>query len=162
MPVLPLLQVRHGKPSSDPDLLHTPAREVTDFSPGLRRMAADLADTLRHHGAAGIAAPQAGIPFRLAVVEQEGGELLVLVNPRIAAERGPATEGFEACLSVPGVTCVVPRLPALELDYQDLAGARSRLEVQDSLARIIAHEVDHLDGVLCTDRAVRVLTRGEP
>jgi hypothetical protein len=99
MPVLPILQVRHGNPPGDPDHLTTPAREVTDFSPPLRQLAADLLDTLRHHGAAGIAAPHVGVPFRVAVVEQEGGEFLVLVNPRI--EGGPVSEDFEGCLSPP-------------------------------------------------------------
>jgi peptide deformylase len=69
-------------PSASRDILCTPARQITDFSPALWRMAVDLADTLHHHGAAGLAAPQAGISFRLAVVEREGGEPLVLMNPR--------------------------------------------------------------------------------
>ena len=162
MPVLPLLHVRPGNPDSSPDILRTPARQVMDFSPALRGIAADLLDTLRHHGAAGIAAPQVGIPLRLAVVEQEAGGGLILVNPRITAESGPFSEGLEACLSVPGIRCVVLRRESLEVAFQDLAGARCKLEVQGRRARIIAHEVDHLDGVLCTDRAVRVLTGGEP
>ena len=60
------------------------------------------------------------------------------------------------------IRCVVRRHGALEVAYQDLAGARNRLEVQGRMARIIAHEVDHLEGVLCTDRAVRVMAGGAP
>lgn len=110
MAVLPILQIRPGNPDSSTDILRTPAREVTDFSPALHDLAADLLDTLRRHGAARIAAPQAGIPLRLAVVEQERGPPLVLVNPRITEEAEPVSEGPEACLSLPGSTasCRVP------------------------------------------------------
>jgi peptide deformylase len=162
MAVLPLLQIRPGNPDSSTDILRTPARQVTDFSPTLQGRAADLLDTLRHHGAAGIAAPQAGIPLRLAVVEQERGRPLVLVNPRITAEAKTVSEGLEACLSLPGICCVVKRPGALEMAFQDPAGVRHILEVQGPLARIIAHEVDHLEGVLCTGRAVHAMTGGEP
>jgi peptide deformylase len=147
MPVLPRLQGRHGSPSSDPDHLTTPPREVTDFSPPLRQLAADLLDTLRHHGAAGIAAPQVGVPLRVAVAEQEGGEPLVIVNPRIIAEEGPVSDGPEGCLSVPGVRSLVGRPAAIRVSFQDLAGIPMNLEAREWPARIIAHEIDHLEGV---------------
>jgi hypothetical protein len=113
--------------------------------PGL--LAVDLADTLHHHGAAGLASPQAGISFRLAVVEREGGEPLVLMNPRVTAWDGPVTEGIEECLSVPGTRSVVERHHALGVTYQDAAGARPALRAEGLPARVIAHEVDHVDGI---------------
>jgi len=161
MPLLPVLQICPGNPAPPTAILRTPAREVTDFPASLHALAADLLETLRHHGAAGIAAPQAGIPLRIAVVEPEAGRPLVLVNPRITEEAGPVSEGPEACLSLPGIRCVVARPGALEVAYQDPAGVRHVLEAQGLLSRIIAHEVDHLEGVLCTDRAIRMMA-GEP
>jgi peptide deformylase len=134
-------------PPASRDILCTPAREVTEFSPAPGLLAVDLADTLHHHGAAGLASPQAGISFRLAVVEREGGEPLVLMNPRVTAWDGPVTEGIEECLSVPGTRSVVERHHALGVTYQDAAGARPALRAEGLPARVIAHEVDHVDGI---------------
>jgi len=117
---------------------------------------------MHHHGAAGIAAPQAGIPLRLVVIEQERGRPLVLVNPRIMAEKGSVSEGPEACLSLPGICCKVKRPDKIRVTFQDLKGVRKTLNVPGTPARILAHEVDHLDGILCTDRATQVRAGGEP
>ncbi|MDD1664008.1 MAG: peptide deformylase [Methanomicrobiales archaeon] len=162
MPVLPILQIRTGDPARSTAILRTPAREVTDFSPALHSLVADLQDTLHYHGAAGIAAPQAGIPLRLAVVELERGQALVLVNPRITAEGGAVSEAPEACLSLPGICCMVKRPEEIRVSFRDLEAAPETLDVPGTPARIIAHEVDHLEGILCTDRAIRVMPGREP
>jgi len=82
----------------------------------------DLHDTMRHRGADGLAAPQAGIPLRLAIVEGEHGDPLTLVNPQITVERGPVSEGPEGCLSVLGVSSFVERHQALQVTYEDPLG----------------------------------------
>jgi peptide deformylase len=135
---------------------------VTDFSPTLATLAADLRETMHHHEAMGIAAPQAGTPLRLAIVGRGEGGSLVLVNPKITRRGGSTKEGFEACLSLPGIRCLVGRPDTLRVTYQTLSGACEIREDEGMPARIVAHEVDHLDGILCTDRATRVLVGAPP
>jgi peptide deformylase len=115
---------------------------------------ADLLDTMRSFGhCVGIAAPQIGESVRVAVVDCTGhrkapdahGEL-ILVNPVIVAAEGEEV-GREGCLSIPDLTADVRRATAIEVEADDL-----RMEAQGFEARVIQHEIDHLDGLLFLDR----------
>lgn len=121
----------------------------------------DLRDTLRHHGAVGLAAPQIGVPLRVCVVEY-GGVSVALVNPEIRVFRGE--DGREAkgpqriaaleegCLSLPGYSAHIARPPAITVTYKTPRGAKVRQTFTGMLARAICHEVDHLQAVLLHDR----------
>jgi peptide deformylase len=131
-------------------------------SPELRRLVADMIDTLHDAGGIGLAAPQIDEPVRLAIVEISGGPsrygdiptmpLTVFVNPDIEVV-DPATAGYwEGCLSVPGLRGFVERPQYVRVTYRDLDGRQHALELKGFLATVFQHEFDHLDGVLYIDR----------
>jgi peptide deformylase len=122
----------------------------------IERVAADLVDTMRSFPrCVGIAAPQIGEVVRM-VPEPHG--LLVLVDPLIEAASGDV-RGREGCLSIPDLTGDVHRPSDLAVRARQVDGAPVRVETSGFEARALAHELDHLDGVLFLDRAVAVFPR---
>jgi peptide deformylase len=135
-------------------VLRVNCRRVETFDEGLRKLAANMVETMHAAPGVGLAAPQVGVDLRLAVVDTSVGEdpaaLRVLVNPEIVRREGLETD-TEGCLSLPGITDKVDRPLSITLRAQDLTGRPFELEAEDYLARAICHEVDHLDGILFTD-----------
>jgi peptide deformylase len=135
-------------------VLRVKCRRVETFDDGLRKLAANMVETMHAAPGVGLAAPQVGIDLRLAVVDISVGEdpaaIRVLVNPEILYRQGLETD-TEGCLSLPGITDKVDRPLAITLRAQDLSGKPFELEAEEYLARAICHEVDHLDGILFTD-----------
>ena len=111
----------------------------------------DLKDTVKKEEGAGLAAPQVGVLRRAVVVDVEEG-FFEFVNPVIVDSRGEQ-RGFEGCLSVRGKRGVVSRPNVLKLEYFDRYGKKQKLVAKGFFARAICHELDHLDGILYTDRA---------
>lgn len=145
-------------------ILRRKAKPVTDFGPEFQRLVDDMIETMRAAPGVGLAAPQVGVLQRVIVVEYPENDedenaparLYVVVNPEIK-EMSPETElGVEGCLSIPGVQGEVERSRALVVRGQTRHGQPLKLKVQGWTARIFQHEIDHLEGVLFTDRAVRV------
>ena len=131
--------------------------EVTRFDEGLAKLATDMVETMHSAPGVGLAAPQVGVELRLAVVDITVGEdpdaLLTLVNPEVVEKRGKESDE-EGCLSIPGITDKVNRPEGIGIRAQNLKGESFELEAEGLLARVICHEVDHLDGVLFVDRLV--------
>jgi peptide deformylase len=100
----------------------------------------------------GIAAPQIGIDRAAAIVRTPGGETVALLNPKIIDQAAQEDEQYEGCLSFFDVRCMVPRSRGTQVEHQDVDGHRQITIFEDGLARLVAHEVDHLFGVLCKDR----------
>jgi len=136
-------------------VLRAKCRLVERFDAGLRKLAADMVETMHAAPGVGLAAPQVGVELRLAVVDTSVGEdpaqLKVLVNPEILRREGQESD-VEGCLSLPGINDKVDRPLAITLRAQELEGKAYELEAEGYLARAICHEVDHLDGILFTDR----------
>jgi peptide deformylase len=128
---------------------------ITEFGMRLRRLAADMIETMIAAPGIGLAAPQVGAPERLAIVDLSVGkdpaQLHVLVNPRLTAASGSMSDE-EGCLSLPGITEKVERPTTVTVAAQDLDGNAFVLQADEWLARAICHEIDHLDGILFTDR----------
>ena len=141
---------------------------VTSFDAELAQLVDDMVETMRAADGVGLSAPQVGVLRRVVTMEMPGEyeeredgafeeikppELFVLVNPeilKIADERLPMLEG---CLSLPGRYADVPRAPQVTIKYRDVRGKEHRLRATDHLlAQCIQHEIDHLDGVLFTER----------
>lgn len=128
---------------------------VETFDESLRHLARDMVETMHAAPGIGLAAPQVGVETRLAVVDlsvaEEAEGLLILVNPRITSEEG-RDEDEEGCLSLPGITEKVVRPLSIKISASDENGDPFELEAEALLARAICHEIDHLDGILLTDR----------
>ena len=127
---------------------------VEAFDEKLHVLLDDMKETLRKEEGAGLAAPQVGVLRRAVVVDVEEG-FFEFVNPRILSQKGEQT-GWEGCLSVRGKRGIVTRPATVKVEYFDRTGKKKKLAAHGFFARAICHELDHLDGILYTDRAVRV------
>lgn len=144
-------------------VLRKKARKVTDFGPELQTLIDDMVETMREAPGVGLAAPQVAMPLRVIVVEfgdEENEEaplkLYTVVNPEIVRTSEETVVGTEGCLSIPGFIGDVERLEQVTVKGQNRHGQPMRVKANGWLARIFQHEIDHLNGVLYTDRALRV------
>ncbi|GAB2880955.1 peptide deformylase [Uliginosibacterium flavum] len=141
----------------DPRLLER-ATELAEFdTPELHALIADMLETMEHEGGVGLAAPQIGVGLRLVVFEVDACERYpdapsvpqtVLINPELEFIGEEMEEGWEGCLSVPGLRGVVPRHVKLRYSGFDQFGRRIEREAEGFHARVVQHECDHLDGTL--------------
>lgn len=140
-------------------LLRQKAKKIRTVDGSLRRLAADMHETMLDAPGVGLAAPQIGLSIQLLVIhvpenyETEGSPAttLTLVNPEIIKARGRVL-GYEGCLSIPGWTAEVPRSESITLKAMGLDNRPLRLKYDGWVARVVQHEVDHLDGILFLDR----------
>ena len=141
----------------DPRLLRV-AKPVEAFdTPALRELIADLFDTMRALNGAGLAAPQIGVDLRVVIFgftasprypDAEAVPETILVNPVLTPLSDEMEEGWEGCLSVPGLRGVVPRYRTLRYQGFDERGSPIDRSVSGFHARVVQHECDHLDGIL--------------
>lgn len=141
-------------------ILRTPAYAVDRFDEPLKRRAQEMAWIMRRAGGVGLAAPQIGLLQRLVVYALDAeDEVKAIVNPQIEWASQQTTIEPESCLSLPGLSLPVERPYAIRLRCQDLRGAEHELQAEGQEARILQHELDHLDGRLIIDRAEREAKR---
>jgi peptide deformylase len=153
------------------DLLRRPSQRIGRIDAQIRRLAADMHLTMRAAHGVGLAAPQVGILKRLVVVsippdyeeELPAGIELTLVNPELVRFAGQQL-GDEGCLSIPGWIGEVRRHDRITVRALSLDGQELRIKAEHYLARVLQHEIDHLDGILFTDRMddPTALRRAEP
>lgn len=146
------------------EILRNKARPVTKFDGELQELIDNMIETMRDAPGVGLAAPQIGLPLRLAVIEtlpetdEDGNEiedtrdLYVIANPEIVWESRKTIDGIEGCLSIPGYVGEVARAEAVRVRAQDRHGKKIKLRLSGWTARIFQHEIDHLNGVLYIDR----------
>lgn len=142
-------------------LLAQVAAPVQRFDAELETLVRDMDETMRSLNGAGIAAPQIGVSLRVVIFEVADNPryphvapvpYTVLVNPELTLLGGETSEGWEGCLSVPGLRGLVPRHARLRYRGFDLQGAPIDRTVDGFHARVVQHEVDHLDGILFPQR----------
>jgi len=134
-------------------VLRTPTVEVTAFDETLRDDVERMAAIMRDAAGVGLAAPQVGSLRRLMVLRPDGdGPVVALCNPRVVWRSDGEDVAEEGCLSLGEITVEVSRPVAVRVEAQDLAGKPLELEPEGFEARVIQHEIDHLDGVLILDR----------
>ena len=145
------------------EILRKKARQVTDFGPDFQKLVADMVDTMRDAPGVGLAGPQINVPLRVIVVEfgdEEDEEapvkLFALANPEITRASRDHVVGTEGCLSIPTVVGDVERPYAVTVKGQNRRGQPVKIKAKGWLARIFQHEIDHLNGVLFVDRAIKV------
>ena len=145
------------------EILRRKARPVTDYGQDLQTLIDDMVDTMREAPGVGLAAPQIDVPLRLIVVEYGDEEdedvppkLYIVVNPEIERPSHSTLTATEACLSIPGFAGDVERNESVTVKGVSRRGQPIKIKAKGWLARIFQHEVDHLNGILFTDRAERV------
>ena len=144
-----LAQIRQYPDSA----LRLRANDVEQFDEDLARLAARLTGLMHDARGVGLAATQVGILQRLFVFQpDEEDEARAVVNPKLTSRSQRTQSCDEGCLSLQGVLVPVERSLAVTLEGQDLDGAPVRLELEEMPARIVQHELDHLDGVLILER----------
>ena len=142
------------------EILRRVCRPVDTITPQILTLLDDMAETMRADDGCGLAAPQVGILRRIVVIEVEEGHLIELINPKIIATAGQQEES-EGCLSLPGQFGITRRPRHVTVRALDRNGKDFELSGSDLLARAICHELDHLDGKLFIDCAVRMLEDDE-
>ena len=142
--------LRHGA-----DALHRPARPVVDFDDDLQTLIDDMIQTMHAAPGIGLAAPQVGVGLRVFVADPSSGrsidDLVTVVNPRIVEQEGAQREE-EGCLSLPGFAARVTRSARVVVQGYDREGTEISIEGEALFARVLQHELDHLDGTLFVDR----------
>jgi len=145
-------------------ILRQKARPVKSINAELQELIDNMIETMREANGVGLAGPQVSQPLRLTVVETlprhdddgnviEGSrELFVLINPKIVSKSRKMVDGIEGCLSIPGWIGEASRHEKIRVRALDRQGNKIRLRLNGWSARIVQHEIDHLDGVLFIDR----------
>ena len=140
-------------------VLREKCTDVKNFNSELWSMLDDMKETVRAERGAGLAAPQIGISKRVVIIDVEEG-YFEMVNPVILSAKGEQT-GPEGCLSVKGKQGTVTRPYKVKAEYRDRNGRKHKLTAEGFFARAVCHELDHLDGILYTDKAVELYDVGD-
>jgi peptide deformylase len=148
---------------SDNPLLREKSRRVPRVTPEIERLIEDMFETMRANGGVGLAAVQVGAPLRVITIEipedledPDAGVSFALLNPDLARVSKETEEGTEGCLSVPGWAGTVERHVEVTVKGLNAQGKPVRRRARGYLARVLQHEIDHLNGVLFIDRASEI------
>jgi peptide deformylase len=145
-------------------VLRRKARAITRFEADLQTLIDDMIETMRDAPGVGLAAPQVGVSERLIVVEypeddeveESPKKLYVVINPEIKEISDETEMGIEGCLSIPNLHGDVERALTVTVKGQTRRGQTIKIKAKGWLARIFQHEIDHLNGVVFTDRATKL------
>jgi len=150
------MALRKIRIDEDP-VLRKKAKEIKHIDEEIKKLIEDMAETMYDAPGVGLAAPQVGVSKRLVMVDVGDGQgLQVLINPKIIKKEGELEEGLEGCLSVPGIWGDVKRQLKITVKALNRKGKGITFESAGFRARAIQHELDHLDGILFTDKAVNL------
>ncbi len=147
--------VKEGDP-----ILRKKSRPITVIDDRIKQLAADMLETMRAANGCGLAAVQVGKLRRLVIVEVEQNKPFILINPEIIKREGKQQE-TEGCLSIPGKWGITDRPMTVTVRATNLDGKEFTVTGTDLAARAFCHEIDHLDGILFTDKVVRMLDPDE-
>ncbi len=156
MPVRKVIVIPHPT-------LRKQAVPVDDFGPETQQLIDDMVETLHEEAGAGLAAPQVNVSQQVILVEYGSEEdedipptLYVAINPKITRFSPETVNGAEGCLSIPNLMGEVERAQEIVVEGLDRHGKPLKMKLRGWLARIFQHEIDHLNGILFTDRATDV------
>lgn len=141
------------------EVLAKKARPVTEFNERLHTLLDDMADTMYESGGVGLAGNQVGTLRRVVVIDIGEG-LIELVNPEIIETEGEQ-ESVEGCLSCPGEYGITRRPNYVKVKAQDRFGEWFEIEGEELLAKAFCHEIDHLEGIIYKQKAIRMLDPSE-
>lgn len=133
-------------------ILRKTSKEITVIDDRIQTLLEDMVDTMVYANGVGLAAPQVGV-LRRAIVIDVGVGAMKIINPEIIESSGGIVD-IEGCLSVPNITGTVERPENIKVKYLDENGDERTIEANGFLARVFCHEIDHLNGVLYTDKSI--------
>ncbi len=137
-------------------ILRQKARTLEAFDGDLQKHAADMIETMQAASGIGLAANQVGLSEALCVVDlglvETGAQPRAFINPAVVETKGNLTPHEEGCLSIPDVTDMVDRPERIRIKYQELDGTPREQEFEGMIARVLQHEIDHLNGLFFVDR----------
>jgi peptide deformylase len=131
-------------------ILKQKSKRVKNIDGSIRKLAADMIETMHAASGVGLAAPQVGVPLRVIVIGMPDEEDFVLINPQIVRRSGERLVD-EGCLSVPGYMGQIKRAESVTAKGRDQNGKEIRIKADNLLAQALEHEIDHLNGVLYID-----------
>ena len=143
------------------DILRQKTQDISEITPEILDLLDDMYETMQASDGVGIAAPQVGLDLSIAIVRlDEEDELFEMINPNIIQKEG-SDVFVEGCLSIPHVFGTVERYTRIIVEYYNREGEFIQLEAYDYLARAIQHEVDHLNGIMFTDKMITPIPEEE-
>lgn len=148
------MALREIRLDGDP-LLRKTSKEITEINYRIKTLLDDMVETMVNANGVGLAAPQVGI-LRRAIVVDIGDGVLKVINPEIISSEGELLD-VEGCLSIPNYSGTVKRPEKVKIKFLDEGGVSQVIEATGLLARIFCHEIDHLDGILYTDKAIEII-----
>ncbi|MCL2555547.1 MAG: peptide deformylase [Firmicutes bacterium] len=137
----------------DDAILREKSRTITMFDQNLSLLIDDMVDTMIHAEGAGLAAVQVGSLKRVFIAYDEDGQIHEFINPLVIESKGEQIFN-EGCLSIPGQKGDVKRAKMMKIKAQDRQGNEFIIKAKDFFAVVVSHELDHLDGILYTDKLV--------
>jgi peptide deformylase len=138
-------------------VLRKKTKEVKSFDDSIKKLIDNMIETMYDAPGVGLAAPQVGVSKKIVIVDVDDGQgLQVLVNPRIIKIEGEEEEGLEGCLSVPGIYGMVKRQLLITVKALNKKGKGITFDATGFRARAIQHEMDHLNGIIFTDKATKL------
>lgn len=141
------------------EILRKKCREVTEYNEKLWNLLDDMAQTMYNAEGVGLAAPQVGLLRRVVVIDIGEG-LIELINPVVVSKSGSQI-GQEGCLSCPGEWGIVERPNTVKVEAFNRNGEKFEIEGHELLARALCHEIDHLDGTIFKDVAIKMIDNEE-
>ena len=144
MAILPLVMM-------DNPVLHQKAKRVRNIDGSIQKLIDDMIETMHHvGGAAGLAAPQVGVPLQVVVIELPEEDVITLINPEVVKSSGERGV-MEGCLSLPGYRGEIKRWESVTVKGRDRHGKEIRIKAEGLLAQALQHEIDHINGVVYID-----------
>ncbi len=141
------------------EVLRKKAKPVEEINDKITLLLKDMVDTMYKYDGVGLAAPQIGVLKRIVVIDA-GEKLYELVNPVIVSQSGEQNY-IEGCLSIPGLYGEVKRPAVVRVEALNPKGEKVVIDGEGLLAVVLCHEIDHLDGILYKDKAIRMMTKEE-
>ncbi|MBU1017418.1 peptide deformylase [Patescibacteria group bacterium] len=142
------LKIETGKEN---EILRTMSVPVKTIDKKILKLLKEMGKSMKEEKGVGLAAPQVGHNIRMILVLLDNKILVPMINPQITAHSDATDMGEEGCLSLPGIWGNVGRYHEITIEYQDEKGAKRILKLECFNARVVQHEIDHLNGVLFTD-----------
>ncbi len=150
-------------------ILKNKAKKISSINDGVKKLIKDMVSTLRENSGIGLSAPQIGTPLRLIIIESKGDKnhkgkerpkipLIILINPEIIKKSSDEEVTEEGCLSLPGIWGEVPRAKKITVKSLNDKGKLIKIKAEGLGARVLQHEIDHLDGILFPERVVDLST----